>query len=421
MRGAAAPENPASMPARPAREGSLPGLFALLAVASFFEGFDTMLASLVLPQLGREFGAGPAELGRVLSALGLGAVFGFLPLRLADRFGRRPVFLFAMATYTSLCLATATSTTLASFTLYQAGARMAMVTEIALAYVMLSEESPPERRGRLNGLLGGVASAGAMTAPLLLPLCEALGFGWRGLYAIGGSLVALVPLYVVRLREPAAFAALPRPTLREDVARTLSLFGPTHRARLAVGTLAWFTVDFWNAAAMFFFSYYVQQERGWTPGHLAVVMPVGGIFNFAGYALAGRLMDRIGRKPTLILHLGVACLASALCFQARSMPFIVLGYFAMTAAGGMWSVVQTISTELFPTQLRATGTGVAHNLFGRFGMTLAPAAVGSAAVALGSTGDAVTILGLASALALPALARWLPETRGTRLDGAQPP
>ena len=65
MPGAAAPENPASMPSPSAREGSLTGLFALLAVASFFEGFDTMLASLVLPNLGREFGAGPAELGRV--------------------------------------------------------------------------------------------------------------------------------------------------------------------------------------------------------------------------------------------------------------------------------------------------------------------------------------------------------------------
>jgi len=82
------------------------------------------------------------------------------------------------------------------------------------------------------------------------------------------------------------------------------------------------------------------------------------------------------------------------------------GLFALLAIASFFEGFDTMLASL-----------VLPNL-GRFGMTVAPAAVGSAAAALGSTGDAVTILGLAAVLALPALARWLPETRGTRLDAA---
>ena len=42
-------------------------LFALLIWATFFEGFDTKISSLVLPMLGREFGIGPDVLGNLLA------------------------------------------------------------------------------------------------------------------------------------------------------------------------------------------------------------------------------------------------------------------------------------------------------------------------------------------------------------------
>ena len=48
--------------------GTAARLFALLTIATFFEGFDTRLVALVQPVIGHEFGASRAELGRVVGS-----------------------------------------------------------------------------------------------------------------------------------------------------------------------------------------------------------------------------------------------------------------------------------------------------------------------------------------------------------------
>lgn len=394
-------------------------LFALLSIATFFEGFDTMLASLMLPQLGADFGASQAELFDTLAMLGLGALFGFVPLRFADRFGRRPLLLVSIGGYTVLCLMTAATRTLGEFVFCQFFARMFMVTEVALAYIVLSEEMPAERRGRLNGLLGAFASAGAILPALLLPVSIELGFGWRGLYAAGGALIGLLPLYITGLREPRAFASLAPRTLSAEWSDLKSLVGVRYRRRFVAAACVWLSIDFWNSCAMFSFSFYAQTERAWTPEDLALWIPLGGVLQFFGYVGAGRLMDRYGRRPIVLLYLLLASAASALCYLARG-PLVIAGYFGMLALGGMWAVAQTISAELFPTEIRATAGGITHHLIGRLGMTLGPKSVGLLAVALGSTGEAVALLGLLNLLAIPVIARTLPETAGSALADRQP-
>lgn len=392
-------------------------LFALLSLATFFEGFDTMLASLMLPQLGEEFEADQSELFDTLSRLGLGALCGFVPLRFADRFGRRPLLLVSIGGYATLCLATAATRTLEEFTMCQFFARMFMVTEVALAYVMLSEEMPVERRGRLNGLLGAFASAGALVPSVLLPLSIELGFGWRGLYVLGGSLVVLLPFYFAWIREPQAFARLPRRRPGSEWKEFRSLVGKRYRRRFIAAACVWLSIDFWNSCAMFSFSFYVQTERGWTPADLAWWLPLAGPLQFLGYMAAGRLMDRIGRKPTVLFYLAASTVASTVCYLGDGWV-VVAGYFGMVGLGGMWAVAQTISAELFPTELRATAGGITHNLIGRLGMTLGPTLVGVLAVTFGSTGLAVALLGALNLVAIPLIAATLPETRGRDLSAA---
>lgn len=414
----------APVPARvqaPALDGYVRRLIALLSLATFFEGFDTMVTSLVLHRLGGEFGVESADLFAVQSILGIGAVCGFVPMRFADRVGRRPILLLSISGYTLLCLLTATATTLQEFAAYQFFARMFMVTELAIAYVMLSEEVPAERRGQLNGWMGAFASVGAIVPAMLFPLSNELGFGWRGLYVFGGSLGVLIPLYIGWIRETQAFLELPRRAWSNEFREWLELARAPHRRRFVAASIVWFSVDFWNACAMFSFPFYVQSERAWTPGDLALWMPLGGLLQFGGYVLAGRATDRFGRKPTLVVCLGTASLASLACYQLEAKEFVVASYFAMVAMGGMWSIAQTISAELFPTRLRATANGLTHNLIGRMGMVLGPAAVASFTLSLGSVGDTVALLCLANFVAIPLLIWLLPETRGARLSGSEEP
>jgi MFS family permease len=395
-------------------------LFSLLALCTLFEGFDTKLASLVLPVIGREFGAGPEALGDALAASSLGMMAAFLVMRVADRAGRRPVFLAAVAGYAALTLATAFAPSLAWFTALQVVARLLMVVELALAYVILSEELPPDARGRANGLLGAFASVGASIPALLLAPLEDLGVGWRGLFALGAIPLLLFPVYWRKLRETSVFEQAPaaRAGMAEERRALRELVGPGRRARFAGITTLWITVSFWSGTALYFFTYYVFEERGWTARDLQWLtlgtIPTG----FAGYWLAGWLMDRCGRRFATVTYLSFGTLATAICFQSEDTRVIYAGYWALIATSGLWTIASTITAELFPTQQRAAALGVTNHLLGRIGLVLGPIVTGRLSVALGSTGDAVTWLSLANLLCVPVFLWLVPETRGAVLSAA---
>lgn len=398
-------------------------LFALLTIATFFEGFDTRLVALVQPVIGREFGASRAALGQAVGLSSLGMVFAFFVIHLADRIGRRPVFLGALAGYALLTLATAFAPSLLAFTVLQFFARMAMVVELGLAYLILSEEMPAEIRGRVNGVFGGCVAIGASVPDALLHPLDQWGIGWRGLFLIGAVPLLLFPFYYRHLSETSAFRARQETRIgtRATFARALEglrvLRSSAYRSRLAAITALWVLVNFWSGTALYSFTLYVFEERSWRPEDL-VLLPLGTIpCGLFGYALAGFAMDRIGRRGAASLYFLVAGAATVYCYQASAGAAILAGYFALVGLGGVWAIVTTWTAELFPTTLRATASGFANNLVGRFGLVFGPIAVGQLGGALASTADAVSLLAIVPLLGIP-IAWMLPETNAIVLSGS---
>ena len=292
-------------------------LLGLLSGATLFEGFDTVLAGLVLPYLGDEFGVGPARLGRVMSIVSLGTVPAFFAIRLADRYGRRPLLLISLGGYSLLTFATAFSTSLAQFQLLQFGARLLMVTQLALAFVILGEELPAAVRGRANGLLSAFANVGVVAPALFLPVFEDTSLGWRGLFALGAAPLLLWPWIWWRVREPPLFvrsaASRPRSSLLSDLAQ---MWQPRHRTSFLAMTLIWFALNFWAASTAFFFTYYVFNDRGWTADSLRILMPAALPFGFLGHVLAGRLMDRVGRRRAAAAFILLGAFTAVVCYRS---------------------------------------------------------------------------------------------------------
>ena len=395
-------------------------LFALLTIATFFEGFDTRLVALVQPVIGREFGASREALGQAVGLSSLGMVFAFFVIHLADRIGRRPVFLGALAGYALLTLATAFAPSLLAFTVLQFFARMAMVVELGLAYLILSEEMPAEIRGRVNGVFGGCVAIGASVPDALLHPLDQWGLGWRGLFLIGAVPLLLLPFYFRHLTETSAFRARasapgrPRAALARELESLFALLSSAHRSRLAGITALWLLVNFWSGTALYSFTLYVFEERGWRPEDL-VLLPLGTIpCGLLGYALAGLAMDRIGRRGAACLYLLAASGATLLCYRATGGAMILAGYFALVGLGGVWAIVTTWTAELFPTTLRATASGFANNLVGRFGLVFGPIVAGLLGGARASTGEAVSLLAIVPLVGLP-IAWLLPETNAIAL------
>ena len=269
-------------------------------------------------------------------------------------------------------------------------------------------------RGRANGLLGAFASVGAALPAVFLAPLEETSVGWRGLFLLGGLPLLLLPVFWRVLRETAAFRS--RTPGHDSVRSQLKmLFASGLRRRFLGVTLLWFTVNFSSACTMFFFSYYVFKERGWTATDLQIVVPAAVPFAFLGYAAGGRLADAVGRRAAAATFLLLATLVANVGYRAEGWWVIAGSWVALQMLQGIWPIANTITAELFPTEVRASAGAYAHNLFGRLGIVIGPPIVGSVAAGTHSMGEAVALLSLANLVLVPAALWLVPETRGVEI------
>lgn len=394
-------------------------LFALLCGVVLFEGFDTNVISIVLPYVGREFVANPARLGTALSIIAFGAILAFFTIRLSDRFGRRPVILGAIFGFGLFTLATAFAQNLWQLIILQLCVRVCLVTQISTAYILLNETMSANIRGRASGLMAASASVGSALPAMLLEPAIASGFGWRALFVVGALPLAFLPLLWRGLRESEIWLAARESASRPDRAnlrtQLRAVLTPQLRWHFLAVSALWFVIAFWSAATFSFLTFYVIEERGWTPRQIQIIAPAALVAAFLGYAIAGVLMDRIGRCRTAALLLGLSAIATALCFRAANAWAIGAGWILLQLALGIWVVGHVITTELFPVDVRASAYGLAHNLIGRWGFVAGPVTVGWLTTSFGAMSNAIVALSVINLLAVPLVLWVLPETRGADL------
>ncbi len=395
-------------------------LIVLLAGVVMFEGFDISATSVVLPYLSREFAIPATAIGGALAVIATGSIAAWLLLRLADRYGRRPLLILAATGFSLGSLATIASTGLASYTVIQFFTRAALVTQMAMAYMILSESLPPRLRGRANGVLGATGSFGAALPFLAIGPALDSALGWRLLFVIGAAPLLLMPLLLWKLRETPVWLAARRDggLSTSPVEEYRRLISPELRPSFIAMSVLWVIINFTSAASALFFTLYVVNERGWPPGDFGRIAPLGLVGAFVGYVGAGWLADWIGRRRTMCLFMGLLGALSICCYLSTNWYVIAGSFIGLQAMLGVWVVAYTINSELFPTDLRAAANGWCHNLIGRWGVVVAPVLLGWMSSLLGSIGMAAAILGGVSWLTIPIIILLIPETRGQRLDQA---
>jgi putative MFS transporter len=139
-----------------------------------------------------------------------------------------------------------------------------------------------------------------------------------------------------------------------------------------------------------------------------------------GYFSAAWLVERVGRRPTLVAYLvGSAIAAYLFGNSGPGSDAIVFAALLSFFNLGAWGVVYTISPELYPTALRATGAGTAAAV-GRIGGIIGPFLTPTlTATSLGQSGVFVLFMGLLLITA-GAVALLGEETRGKSLEEIAP-
>jgi len=379
------------------------------------DAMDVMLYSMVLARLISDFGMTKATAGFLnsltlfSSALG-GIAFGLL----ADRIGRVRSMMVSILVYSVASGACGLSTSITELAIFRFILGLGLGGEWGTGAALIAETWPAEHRGKALALMQSSWAIGEMLAvgvtALVLPT-----LGWRAVF-FAGVLPALVALWMRRsVPEPRLWTergshtrvpvrVLWRPDLRRNgiVATTMNAF-------TMFGYWGLFT---WIPA---YLSLPVAQGgRGLGLMATSTWLLLMGAGKWMGYASYGLFVDQLGRRGTYAAYLVVASLLVPLYgMTASPVGLLVLGPLVAFFGTGYYAGFGTITSELFPTEVRATAMGIAYNV-GRGASAIAPVIIGALATKYGL---GFAFLPLAGAFLIAALmSLTLPETKGKILD-----
>lgn len=392
-------------------------LVVIAGMGSLFDAMDVIIVGAVMASLGREWHLAPQQRGFIITLNLLGMFIGAAASGyLADRYGRKTIFGITLLLYSLLSGVSAFAWNVASMGLIRFFAGMGLGGEIPVGVTLVSEFAPARLRGRMIVILesfwGWGSIAAALIGFLVIP-----HYGWRAAFLIG----ALPALYIFVLRR--GIPESPRyllakgdvkgaqASLREvqsDATLTLeSAAAPPEKVRIAelfAPHMVRRTLTLWILWVTMVFSYYgiftwlpsLLTEKGFSLQFAFLLNLLIATFQIPGYFTAAWLVERIGRKRTLGLFLGL-CAVGAFFFAQQSLgatpnvaAILVWGAVISFFNLGAWGVCYCYTPEQYPTRLRATGSGFA-SAAGRFVGAFGPYVVGLMLAAFGGSQYAVFI------------------------------
>jgi MFS family permease len=397
----------------------------LVSSATFFEGYDNFVLSFVLALVLVDLGGTEAEAGWIRAIVGLGGFVGFVLAAQADRIGRKRLLLITIVGYTACAALTALSPNLAFLTGAQFLSQVFLASEWAVAITIVTEEFPRAERGRALGIVTSMNTLGGIAVGVLAFVLGMLPFdvSWRLYYVL-----ALVPLVLIAIGrrsmlETERYSAVQRSEVFEhlDHVGLMEPWKPAYRSAVTAVGIVTFLRHAVAASASFWWAYYAQQEVGMSVSISGLYLAAAGVVGAAGFLVAGRLMDRFGRKPVFQAYMLGTLVFGTWLFQIRD-ELLMLPVLCLAIAFGLGSVAMTsaFATEPFPTYVRSRAAAWCRNAFEIPGAIVAPLAVGllgdHVRGPIGSIGDAMSLTVIALILPTMWIAwRHVPETRDVDL------
>jgi SHS family lactate transporter-like MFS transporter len=345
------------------------------------DSLDFFILIFCIPAIAKEFHTKPSEvLGAVFLTQAFRPVGALLFGMLADRYGRRPVLMVNILSFSVIELACAFAPSLTMLLVLRALFGLAMGGEWGVGAALVFETLPKEGRGTFSGILqegyaaGSILAAGAFALffnGFVLGGLHVPGIGWRGLFILG-SLPALLVFYVqARVAESPVWLAGAK--MRADRAAGAIRAEEQMNAALLKKFLPTFLFLVLLMTAFMSFSHGTQDVyptfltvsvklRPSTVGLIGILYGFGSI---AGGFFFGTLSEKWGRKRAIITAALLAIPIIPLWAYGHSAFVLGTGAVLMQfMVQGAWGVVPAYLTELSPAPVRATAPGLAYQLGG---------------------------------------------------------
>lgn len=314
---------------------------------------------------------------RVLPSAVMGTIFmtqAFRPVGallfgvLADRYGRRPVLMMNILSFSVIELACAFAPSLNALLVLRALFGIAMGGEWGVGAALTFETLPKEGRGTFSGILQEGYALGSILASAAFALLF-VHIGWRGLFIVG-AMPALLVLYVRMTVEesPVWLDARARRKARSLSAAhsAAPLISPNLKAFLPTFL---FLVLLMTAFMSFshgtqdLYPTFLAVSAGLKPETVGMIGVLYGFGSIAGGIVFGALSERWGRKRAIITAALLAIPVIPLYAYGHSAVTLTVGAVLMQfMVQGAWGVVPAYLTELSPAPVRATAPGLAYQL-----------------------------------------------------------
>jgi len=377
-------------------------IVTLTVALNALDGFDVLSISFASPGIAAEWGIDRAALGIVLSMELIGMAIGSIILGgVADKIGRRPTIIGCLIVMASGMLMATTVKGLIDLSIWRIVTGLGIGGMLAAINAVAAEFSNNRRRHLSVSLMSigypiGAVVGGLVAAWLLR------GNDWRAVFYFGaGVTAALIPVVFFAVPESVHWLARKQPAgALEKINRALARMGHAAasalpvmsadvRARsvgdifapqLLVSTLLVTLAYFFHITTFYFILKWVPKivvDMGFVASSAAGVLVWTNVGGAIGGGIFGLLTQRYDVKA---LTIGVLVLSTVMVsafgmsppdLQRLSLICAVAGFFSNAGVVGLYAII----AQVFPTHVRASGTGFAIGV-GRGGSVLAPIIAG---------------------------------------------
>lgn len=390
------------------------------------DSLDVQMFSLVIPAIIAEWSISRTQAGMVSGVtLVASALGGWVAGMLSDRLGRVKTLQWTVAFFSLFTFLCAFAQNYPQFLILKTLQGFGFGGEWAAGAVLMAETIRAEHRGKAMGTVQSAWAVGWGAAVLLYALMFSWLPGetaWRAMFGIG-LFPALLILYVRRgVQEPVLPARAARDVRARDEGSTFGvffgIFSPQVLRMTLIGALLGVGAHGGYYALMTWLPTFLKTERHLsvlgTGAYLAVVI----VAFFCGCIVSAHLLDRIGRRRT-ILTFAICCVLTVVAYLFLPLSNLAMLFFGFPLgffAAGIPASMGALFNELYPSGMRGTGVGFCYN-FGRVVSAGFPVLVGHMSTNM-SLGTAIGIdAGLAYSIVVLSVLM-LPETRGRALGEA---
>ena len=454
------------------RTGRVVGLATTAALGGFLFGYDSAVINGAASAIKSTFGLGSFALGFVVSIALVGSAIGaWFAGYFADRYGRQPVMLLAALLFMLSAIGQAFPIGVPDLVIWRfiGGAGIGVASVMAPMYI--AEIAPAQMRGKMaslqqfaivigifaTGLINWIilnAAGGSATNDWLFGLPA-----WQWMFLSMTIPAAIYGLLALRLPESPRFLIqrgeydeakavlrqiyLVDPDARvEDIKKSMD---GEHRSsmkdlrgnRFGLLPLVWIGIllsafqQFVGINAVFYYSNTIWESVGFTEDQAFQTSLITTGVNVAFTIVAIALVDRVGRKPLLIVgSFGMVVTLAVLTYVFGTAPIDAAGnpvlsngpdivaviafnvYVAFFAA--TWGpVVWVLLGEMFPNRIRAAALALAASAQWAANFIVSTAFPPIAGKSLGLAYGIFTVFAV---LSIPFVMRKLRETKGVELE-----